>query len=121
MIFGGHVSVAGGLQNGISRGKKEGFSALQIFVSSPRSFRITEYTDEAIAAFNVGFKAEKFQQLFLHAIYLVNFGSEKETLRRLSRESVTHYLQMGSKLGAPRANMAPGANIIIVEDNPYNP
>src|SRR3989344_5351541 len=100
MIFGGHVSIAGGLHNALIKGREEGFDVLQIFVTSPRTFRTTRYTDEEIKVFRSQYAEFNFKRLFFHAIYLINFGSHNQRLRELSRESVVHYLQMGDKLGS---------------------
>lgn len=100
MIVGGHVSVAGGLQNAIDRAKREEFDVLQIFVSAPQSFRTTEYTQEQIDSFVSQFKKNKFHSLYFHSIYLLNLVSDNKLLVDLSIKSLRHYLMMGSKLGA---------------------
>src|SRR3989339_401073 len=99
MIFGGHVSIAGGLEKAIKRGEREGFEVIQTFASSPRSFTITNYTHEQIAAFNQAFKDSKIvKQLFFHAIYLINLASKKEYLLDLSVKSLIEYLNFGAKI-----------------------
>ena len=99
MIFGGHVSIAGGLEKAIERGEREGFEVIQTFASSPRSFTVTNYTHEQIAAFNQAFKDSKIvKQLFFHAIYLINLASKKEYLLDLSVKSLIEYLNFGAKI-----------------------
>ncbi len=100
MIIGGHVSVAGGLHNAIKKGIEEEFDSLQIFVSSPRSFNVTNYSTEQKKAFVELFKEHGFKSLFFHAIYLVNLASSNDKLRNLSIESILHYLSIGSEIGA---------------------
>ncbi len=39
MLIGGHVSIAGGLEKSVARAVVEEFDVMQIFVSSPRSFK----------------------------------------------------------------------------------
>lgn len=100
MIIGGHVSVAGGLHNAIAKGLKEEFEVLQIFVSAPQSFRITNYTDEQIDNCVTLFKENNFHSLFFHAIYLLNLASDNQKLVDLSVQSLRHYLSMGTRLGS---------------------
>lgn len=99
MTIGGHVSIAGGLEKSVARAVAEDFNAMQIFVSSPRSFKPNVYTEEQIEAFLAAYKAAHMQALFFHAIYLVNLGSENEKLHILSVESLINYLQVGASLG----------------------
>ncbi len=100
MIIGGHVSIAGGLDKAVGRAVAEEFNAMQIFVSSPRSFKPNIYTTEQINAFVAAYKTAKMQALFFHAIYLVNLGSENENLHTLSINSLKNYLEVGEQLGS---------------------
>ncbi len=100
MQFGAHVSVAGGLHNATSKGKAIGAEVLQIFVSPPQTFRVTDYSDEAIEEFKKLYQTDGFRGLFLHAIYLINLASGNPRLVDLSKASLIHYLKMGDKLGA---------------------
>lgn len=100
MYFGAHVSVAGGLQNAISKGHAMDADVLQIFVSAPQSFRITHYSDDQIGEFKKLYQNAGFSALFFHAIYLINLASENQSLVELSKKSLIHYLTMGDKLGA---------------------
>ena len=99
MIIGGHVSISGGLEKAVARGEKEGFVVIQTFASSPRSFSVTNYTNEQIFAFNQAMKASKtVKQLFFHAIYLINLASNKAYLLNLSIQSLIGYLNFGAKV-----------------------
>ena len=100
MHIGGHVSIAGGLEKSVARAVAEEFDVMQIFVSSPRSFKPNTYTDEQISAFNTAYTAADMKGLFFHAIYLVNLGTENENLHDLSIKSLKNYLQVGASLGA---------------------
>jgi len=100
IFIGGHVSVAGGLHKSIERGEHEEFNVIQVFVTSPRSFRITQYTEEQVDHFIELKRNSSIQKVFLHAIYLVNLASENADLREKSIESLVHYLEMGERIGA---------------------
>ena len=100
LIIGGHVSVAGGLHNAIKKGVEEEFSALQIFVSAPQSFRVTNYSDEQKTLFVEEYKKAGFTFLVQHAIYLINLVSDNTRLVQLSKESLLGYLKIGSEIGS---------------------
>ncbi|KXK11219.1 MAG: putative endonuclease 4 [Microgenomates bacterium OLB23] len=99
-IIGGHVSIAGGLHKSVERAVAEDFNALQIFVSSPRTFKPNNYTEEDIQKFLTAYTNAQMKALFFHAIYLVNLGSENENLDVLSVNSLKNYLQVGAILGS---------------------
>lgn len=99
MIFGGHVSIAGGIEKAVERAEAQDFRVMQTFASSPRSFSVTNYTNEQINAFNHAFKHSKIvKQLFFHAIYLINLASKKKYLFDLSIKSLIGYLNFGAKI-----------------------
>lgn len=100
MFIGGHVSIAGGLEKSVERAVAEDFNAMQIFVSSPRSYKPNSYSDEQIEAFRSAYKKANMKALFFHAIYLINLGSEQENLQTLSVDSLINYMQVGAVLGA---------------------
>lgn len=100
MQFGAHVSVAGGLSNAITKGEAIGAEVLQIFVSAPQTFTTTDYSNRDIALFKKMYHNAGFGRLFLHAIYLINLASKNPRLVELSKTSLVHYLEMGSRLGA---------------------
>ena len=98
MLFGGHVSIAGGLDQAVKRGQDRGFDVIQTFASSPRSFQVTNYTDEQIDAYKSAFKRSSLKQHFFHAVYLLNLASSKSFLVDLSIQSLVGYLNLGEKI-----------------------
>ncbi len=100
MLFGGHVSIAGGLDKAVERARERGFSVIQTFAGSPRSFQTKKYTVEQINLFNSLYKKASLKGLFFHAIYLLNLASTNKTLVDLSARSLIEYLQFGEKVGS---------------------
>src|SRR3989338_3684972 len=100
MYIGAHVTTAGGLGNAVKKGNEIGAEILQIFVSSPQSFRTFNRSDDEIVMFKKMYQSSRFRGLFFHGIYLINLASSNARLVNLSKDSLTYYLKMGDKLGA---------------------
>jgi deoxyribonuclease-4 len=94
--IGAHVPVAGGLATGgLKYAAKIGAEAVQVFVGNPRGWRLTEGDPKEDALLR-----ESGLPVYVHASYLVNFGSPSaETLDR-SIETVAHALRRGAAIGA---------------------
>ena len=54
MIFGAHISVAGGLHQAFTRGQTAGCHTIQIFTKSERQWKAKPLTDESIAEYRKG-------------------------------------------------------------------
>jgi deoxyribonuclease-4 len=100
MLIGAHVSPAGGPANAVKRGVERGCRSIQIFNQSPRAWKSRVYTDEEVEAFHAAMKGSPVEALVIHAVYLLNCGSEDPELREKSLNALTVALQSGAKLGA---------------------
>jgi deoxyribonuclease-4 len=100
MIFGGHVSAAGGIEKTIERAKSQGFEVMQFFASSPRSYSFPAHSEFSIKEFNRLFKESSLKQHFFHAIYLLNLATSKPELLKISIQSLVDYLNFGDKIGS---------------------
>ena len=109
MLFGAHVSPAGGPANAVHRGEERHCEAIQIFNQSPRAWRGRLYTDEEVAAFRAALAASPVKACVIHAIYLLNCASEDPEIRAKSREALTLALQAGAELGALGVVLHPGS------------
>lgn len=98
--IGGHVSIAGGLACALDRTKEIGGNCLQIFAGSPRTWARSLYLDREVANYRQLASAADFQPLFIHALYLVNLGSDQPELLNKSATSLRFDLQNGDALGA---------------------
>jgi deoxyribonuclease-4 len=97
---GAHVFVAGGLSAvGLPYARRIGAEAIQVFVSNPRGWAPSAGDARADEAFRASC-AEAKMPVFVHAPYLVNFGSPTETTRERSATSVQHSLARGRRIGA---------------------
>ncbi|MFD1937895.1 MULTISPECIES: deoxyribonuclease IV [Nonomuraea] len=96
-LIGGHVSVTGGLATGGLKYMAEiGAEMVQVFVTNPRGWALTEGKPEEDAKF-----AASGVESFIHTPYLVNFGSPNpETLASsvaITRHSLARALATRSK------------------------
>ena len=96
---GSHVPVGGGLARGLAYGREIGAGALQVFVSNPRGWAPSAGDPAQDEAFRDDCRRSGIP-VFVHAPYLVNFGSPTETTRRRSVEAVRHALARGASIGA---------------------
>jgi deoxyribonuclease-4 len=86
MLFGAHVSSAGGISKAIDRAEELGCEAVQVFTQSPRMWKPTAHPDDEVARFRERRVEAGVRAVVCHALYLVNLaGADRE----LHRKSVT--------------------------------
>ena len=99
MPIGAHVSIAGRVYDAIPRATAIGCECLQIFVGSPRQWRLVEYDPADIAEFRRRRARAGLDPLVAHASYLVNFATADPELFRRSVDSLTHTVRGMEALG----------------------
>ena len=99
MPIGAHVSIAGRIYDAIPRATAIGCECLQIFVGSPRQWRLVPYDPADIAEFRHRRVRAGLEPLVAHASYLVNFATADPELFRRSVESLTHTVRGIEALG----------------------
>jgi deoxyribonuclease-4 len=109
MLIGAHVSPAGSLARAIERGVDRGCQAIQIFNQSPRMWRPTAYGDDDFAAFREARQASPIEAVLIHAVYLLNCGSEDPEIRSRSLTSLIQSLRVGRGIGAVGVVLHPGS------------
>ena len=75
MLFGAHVSSAGGIDTAIDRIEKIGGDCVQVFTQSPRMWRPTNHKPEAIERFKARRAEAGIRGVVCHALYLVNLAT----------------------------------------------
>src|ERR1700760_907651 len=109
MLIGAHVSPAGSLARAVERGVERGCQAIQIFNQSPRMWRPTAYGEEDFAAFREAREASPIDAVLIHAVYLLNCGSEDPEIRSKSLTSLIQSLRVGRGIGASGVVLHPGS------------
>ncbi|MEU5160380.1 deoxyribonuclease IV [Streptomyces sp. NPDC020875] len=98
---GGHVPVAGGLATtGLGTAREIGAETVQVFVANPRGWATPAGRPDQDEAFRERCAAEGILP-WIHAPYLINFGSHTEETARRSVVSMRHSLRRGREIGAP--------------------
>ncbi|MBI4128166.1 MAG: deoxyribonuclease IV [Parcubacteria group bacterium] len=100
MVFGLHVSIAGGLSKAIEEGAQKRCDVIQIFAGNPRGFSANYPSKEEIIRFQKALKASIIKSVWIHAPYLVNLAGSNERLLRLSKALLIRDLEVGKKIGA---------------------
>jgi deoxyribonuclease IV len=109
MLIGAHVSPAGGLTKAVERGEERGCRAIQIFNQSPRMWRPTNYGEDDFAAMRAALEASEIDAVLIHAVYLLNCGSDDEEISKKSLASLIHSLRVGAGIGATGVVLHPGS------------
>jgi deoxyribonuclease-4 len=109
MLIGCHVSPAGGVAKAIERGVERGAQAIQIFNQNPRAWKPTVYAGEAVVEFRDAMAASEVDALLIHAVYLLNAGSDDAEIRQKTLASLIASLQAGDALGAHAVVLHPGS------------
>jgi deoxyribonuclease IV len=81
MLFGAHVSAAGGIANAIDRIEEIGGDAVQVFTQSPRMWKPTAHGAEELERFRVRRAEVGVGHVSCHALYLVNLASADPEIR----------------------------------------
>ncbi len=93
---GAHVSVAGGLAKALPRAEQVGAEALQVFVANPRGWAPPAPDPDGDATFRGACRLP----VFVHAPYLINFGSPSPQTLHRSADALRFSLERGRDIGA---------------------
>ncbi|MBK3333052.1 deoxyribonuclease IV [Persephonella atlantica] len=94
-----HVSSSKSLDLVFDRGKEVGAQTIQFFLSSPRSWRWKERTEEEKQMFLKKRKESGISPVIVHSSYLFNLASGNKELREKSIRGVINELQLCEELG----------------------
>jgi apurinic endonuclease APN1 len=98
MLIGAHVSSSGGVKNALTRAFELNVQYLQTFLSAPQSYKVSDISDEKVQEFLKTKEELNILECYAHAIYLLNFASEKPQNVHLSKENLITTLNLSAKL-----------------------
>jgi deoxyribonuclease-4 len=100
VLFGAHVSAAGGISKAIDRIEEIGGDCVQVFTQSPRMWRPTDHAPEELERFGQRRKEAGVRSVACHALYLVNLASRDEDIRAKSQLSLRATMETAREIGA---------------------
>jgi deoxyribonuclease-4 len=99
MIFGAHVSAAGGVMNALPKAKDLGITAIQIFASPPQGWNPPKTSAEEGKSFGEACRNEGITHIFFHSIYLINLASDNPESVKKSKDSLIAALNLNAAMG----------------------
>jgi deoxyribonuclease-4 len=100
VLFGAHVSSAGGISKAIDRIEEIGGTAVQVFTQSPRMWRPTQHTPEEVARFRKRRRQARVRHVACHALYLVNLASRDAEVRSKSFDALVATMETARSIRA---------------------
>jgi deoxyribonuclease-4 len=86
--FGPHVSSSGGIDTAIDRIEAIGGDCVQVFTQSPRMWRPTAHTPEAVERFRARRAEAGIAGVVVHALYLSNLAAPDDTIYEKSVQTM---------------------------------
>ena len=102
MLFGAHVSIAGGFSNAPINAKKTGCEVFQMFSRSPRGGKFV-VTDAEVEKFKHNLQKSGITDFYIHSPYYINLASANNRIRYGSILTLREELDFGSRIGATYA------------------
>lgn len=108
--IGAHVSISGGMDKAVERQSEIGGNCGQIFAGSPRTWSVSEYSEENGEVFQSAREENDQNPYVIHSTYLVNLATPKDDLFRKSLDCLQSELEAASQLGVEFVVFHPGAH-----------
>ena len=100
MLFGAHVSAAGGISKAIDRIEEIGGCAVQVFTQSPQMWKPTQHAPEEVERFRERRREAHVKYVACHALYLVNLASRDKEIRSKSFDALCATMETARAIGA---------------------
>jgi deoxyribonuclease IV len=111
MLFGAHVSAAGGISKAIDRVEEIGGSAVQVFTQSPQMWKPTAHDPDELARFRKRRREARIRHVACHAIYLVNLASRDRQIRSKSFAALGATMETARGIGADAVVFHVGSHV----------
>ncbi len=100
MLFGAHVSAAGGISTAVDRAAELRCDAVQVFTQSPRMWKPTVHADEELARFRERRRETRIRYVVCHALYLVNLATTDREMHAKSMTAMRASLETAAAIEA---------------------
>lgn len=109
MLFGAHISAAGGLSNAPRNAAGLGLECFQFFSRPPQGGRVGPIPPAEIKTFLELCEQHGFSSYYIHAPYVINLASKEDRIRNSSIELLRGELERGSLLRTYGVMFHPGS------------
>ena len=100
MLFGAHVSIAGGIDKAPERAAEIGCEVFQIFSRPPQGGNAVDIDGILADKFQANLKKHNQKEFYIHTPYIINLASQDGRIRGNSIRLIREDLKRGSLLGA---------------------
>jgi deoxyribonuclease IV len=111
MLFGAHVSAAGGISSAIDRVEEIGGNAVQVFTQSPRQWKPTAHTPDEVKRFRKRRRLARVRHVACHALYLVNLASRDKAIRKKSFDALVTTMETAREIRADAVVFHVGSHV----------
>ena len=111
MPIGAHMSIIGGFDQALLRGKEVGCETVQLFVKSNMQWKVTPLTEEAVEQFKENRSETGISPCVAHLSYLVNLAATDPKTRTRSHETFPIEHDYTERLGIEYLVIHPGAHM----------
>jgi deoxyribonuclease-4 len=111
MLVGAHVSTKGGIDKAVENAVKIGASVFQTHPTSAQQWRPLHLDDAILSTYHDKYTGSHLKGHWLHAVYLINLASPKDSLLSQSIGSLTHYMELARELDAQGVVFHPGSHL----------
>ncbi len=111
LMFGSHLSIAGGLHNALLSAEKHAFDTVQVFTKNQQQWVAPPLAPRAVEEWKLHLGRLKFGHTVSHDSYLINLASPDPALRRRSIELFIEEVARCERLGIPYLVTHPGAHM----------
>lgn len=110
MMFGSHLSIAGGMHNALLKAEELGLESVQVFTKNQQQWKVKPLEPPAIDQWKQHLKRLRFRKTVSHDSYLINLAAPDETIWRKSTDLFVEELTRCEQLGIPYLVTHPGAH-----------
>jgi deoxyribonuclease IV len=117
MLVGAHVSTKGGIDKAVDNALDIGATVFQTHPTSAQQWRSLHLDDAILSTYHDKYSKSHLEGHWLHAVYLINLATPKDSLLNQSVGSLTHYMELARQLDAEGVVFHPGSHLGAGFDN----
>lgn len=111
MLYGAHVSSAGGISKAVDRIEEIGGNTVQLFTQSPRMWKPTAHAEEELARFRERRREARIGAVLCHALYLVNLAARDRQIRKQSLVALRSTMEVALAIDADAVVFHVGSHV----------